>query len=99
LQHLRPGPLRVRPRPAHRAASLHGISQGLFAQLGHVLSPTEAGPAERDWSRLRDELGPDTFEEAFASGRQLAASWWQADRQARAVAIFALEPLALLFEA
>jgi hypothetical protein len=72
---------------------LHGISQGLFGQLGHVLSPTEAGPAERDWRKLREELGPDTFEEAFASGRQLATSWWQVDRQARAAAIFAPQSL------
>jgi predicted ATPase/DNA-binding SARP family transcriptional activator len=78
---------------ARQAASLHGISQGLFGQLGHVLSPTEAGPAERDWRKLREELGPDTFEEVFASGRQLATSWWQVDRQARAAAIFAPQPL------
>ena len=53
---------------------MHGTSQFLFGQLGHVLGPTDTKLAQDDCHKLRDELGPDAFDSAFAAGRHLAAA-------------------------
>ena len=79
---------------AHRAASLRGTSQALLEQLGSTRQENEAKLADKDYCKLRRALGPDGFDEAFAEGRRLAATWWQMDRPARFAALLAPPPWA-----
>jgi predicted ATPase/DNA-binding SARP family transcriptional activator len=72
----------------HRAASLHGLAQGLVQQLSLEWQPLEARITGDDRHRLGEAMGVDAYLLAFNSGVQLAESWWQTDRNTRAAAIF-----------
>ena len=72
----------------HRAASLHGLAQGLEDQLGQQWQPLEGQMAADDRRKLREQIGGEGYEEAFGSGHRLAKNWWQTDRLSRAACIF-----------
>ena len=73
----------------HRAASLHGLAQGLQEQLGQQWQLLEGQMAADDQRKLREAIGEESYGEAFGSGHRLAQTWWQTDRLIRAASILA----------
>jgi hypothetical protein len=64
------------------AAELHGVTDGVLAQLGAVLEVGEAKLRGEDHDRLRTRMGATRFEAAYGTGLSLPV----ADGVARAVA-------------
>ncbi len=59
---------------AERAATLHGASDALFDQRGEVPNSSNLEMRERDRAHLRDLMGADRFDVAYANGRELSTS-------------------------
>ena len=63
------------------AATLHGVADEQYEQVGRAFAAIEVGLRDRDQARLRATLGDAAFEAAYARGRSLS----QADGIAMAV--------------
>jgi tetratricopeptide (TPR) repeat protein len=54
-----------------RAATMHGVFDAIFNELGAAVEPLEARLRDDDHARLRTRVGDDAFDDAYNQGRAM----------------------------